>query len=58
MLIFKRNKKEDSENYRLVSLTLIPGKIIEQLILESISKHMTGLVDSSGLKVFSKDSNG
>ncbi|KAK4826324.1 hypothetical protein QYF61_007409 [Mycteria americana] len=36
---FKKGKKEDPGNYRLVSLTLIPGKVMEQLILETISKH-------------------
>lgn len=30
-------KKED--NYRLISLTLILGKVTEQLILETISRH-------------------
>ena len=37
--VFK-GKKEDPGNYRLVSLTLIPGKVIEQLILQTISRHM------------------
>ena len=38
--IFKNNKKEDSVNYRTVSHTSIPGKVMEQLILETISRHM------------------
>ncbi|KAK4822924.1 hypothetical protein QYF61_023424 [Mycteria americana] len=38
--IFKKGRKEDTGNYRPVSLTLIPGKVIEQLILETISRHM------------------
>ncbi|GAB0183528.1 hypothetical protein GRJ2_000818100 [Grus japonensis] len=33
-------KKEDPGNYRPDSLTSIPGKVIEQLILGVISKHM------------------
>lgn len=38
--VFKTVKKQDLENYRLVSLTLISGKVVEQLILEIISSHM------------------
>jgi len=34
--VFKRVKKEDPGNYRLVSLTLVPGKVMEQLILEPL----------------------
>jgi len=36
--IFKKGKKEDSGNYRMVSLTSIPGKMREQLILDVIIK--------------------
>lgn len=38
--IFKKNKKEDPGNYGLVSLTLIPGAVMEQLIPETTSRHM------------------
>jgi len=38
--VFKKVKKEDPGNYRLVSLTSIPGKVMEQLILAVISKHV------------------
>ncbi|PKU33573.1 rna-directed dna polymerase from mobile element jockey- hypothetical protein [Limosa lapponica baueri] len=38
--VFKKGKKEDPGNYRLVSLTSIPGKMMERLILGIISKHM------------------
>ena len=38
--VFKKGKKEDSGNYRPVSLTSIPGKMMEQLILEVINKQV------------------
>lgn len=33
-------RKEDPRNYRLVSLTSIPAKVIEHVILEMISRHI------------------
>ncbi|KAK4811747.1 hypothetical protein QYF61_005315 [Mycteria americana] len=38
--VFKKIMKDNPGNYRLVSLTLIPGKAMEQLILATISRHM------------------
>ena len=37
--IFKQGKKEDTGNYRSVSLTSVPGKVMEQFILEVISRY-------------------
>ncbi|GAB0203674.1 mitochondrial enolase superfamily member 1 [Grus japonensis] len=38
--VFKKGKKEDLGNYRPVSLTSTPGKMMEQLIQGIINKHV------------------
>jgi len=38
--VFKKGKKEDPGSYRPVTLTSIPGKMMEQLILEVTAKQV------------------
>ena len=38
--IYKKGRKDDPGNYRPVSLTSVPGKLMEQLILSTIIQRM------------------
>jgi len=56
--VLKKGKKEDPGNYRLVSLTSIPGKTVEQLILEVIRQVEENKVIRSSQYGFTKGKSG
>ena len=45
--IYKKGQKEDQGNYRPVSLTLVPGKIMERYILSELTRQVQ---DNQGVR--------
>lgn len=40
--IFRKGKKEELGNDRLLRFTSVPGKLMEQMVPETISKYLNG----------------
>ena len=45
--IYKKGCREDPGNYRPVSLTSVPGKVMEQIVLREITWHVQ---DNQGIR--------
>ena len=46
--IYKKGCREDLGNYRLVSLTSVPGMLMEQIVLREITRHVQ---DNRGIRL-------
>ena len=45
--VYQKGRKDDPGNSRPVSLTLVPGKVMEQVILSAIKSH---IMDNQGIR--------
>jgi len=45
--LYKKGRKDDPGNYRSVSLTSVPGKIMERFILNALARHVK---DNQGIR--------
>ncbi|GAB0179917.1 mitochondrial enolase superfamily member 1 [Grus japonensis] len=45
--IYKKGLKEDPGNYRPISLTSVPGKVMEQILLGAITSQMKHVIGKS-----------
>ncbi|MCQ4187848.1 hypothetical protein FK515_30265, partial [Klebsiella pneumoniae] len=45
--IYKKGLKEDPGNYRFISLTSVPGKVMEQILLKALTSQMKEVIGKS-----------